>query len=69
METSDFEANFPLQWMHKDLHLAATTAYEQGVATPSLNNTKELYALAMQHGYIATDFSSIYAFLKAQNKV
>ncbi|WP_394750316.1 NAD(P)-dependent oxidoreductase [Spongiimicrobium salis] len=66
MEANDLEANFPLQWMHKDLHLAATTAYEKGIATPSLNNTKELYALAMQQGYIETDFSGIYAFLKSK---
>jgi 3-hydroxyisobutyrate dehydrogenase/glyoxylate/succinic semialdehyde reductase len=30
LEQNDFSVEFPLQWMHKDLHLAAETAYETG---------------------------------------
>ncbi len=64
LENSDYEANFPLQWIQKDLHLATTTAYEQGVAMPSLNVAKELYAMAKQNGYAKQDFSAIYDYLK-----
>ncbi|NHF60704.1 NAD(P)-dependent oxidoreductase [Flavobacteriaceae bacterium TP-CH-4] len=64
LENYDYEANFPLQWLQKDLHLATVTAYEQGLAMPSLNVSKELFALAKQNGYGEKDFSAIYAYLK-----
>ncbi|GAB4422772.1 MAG: NAD(P)-dependent oxidoreductase [Anaerolineae bacterium] len=60
---ADFEADFPLQWMQKDLQLAAVTAYEQGVALPLTNAAKEIYALARQKGHADEDFSAIYRFL------
>ena len=56
----DFAPEFPLEWMHKDLHLAGLTAYEQGVALPSLQTTKEIYALAKQSGFGQDDFSAVY---------
>ncbi|NAS12789.1 NAD(P)-dependent oxidoreductase [Poritiphilus flavus] len=62
-ESGDYEANFPLQWLQKDLQLVSNTAYEQGVAMPSLNLAKEVYALAKQSGYAEKDFSSIYDYL------
>lgn len=65
LEEEDYRANFPLQWIHKDLHLASITAYQQGVAMPSLNVTKEVFALANYKGYGEEDFSSIYKYLKA----
>ncbi len=64
LEKEDFEANFPLQWIQKDLHLATTTAYEQGVAMPSLNIAKEVFASAKQSGYGQLDFSAIYQYYK-----
>ncbi len=64
LEKEDFEANFPLQWIQKDLHLATTTAYEQGVAMPSLNIAKEVFASAKQSGYGALDFSAIYQYYR-----
>ncbi|WP_026464198.1 NAD(P)-dependent oxidoreductase [Adhaeribacter aquaticus] len=60
----DFSAEFPLAWMQKDLHLASLTAYEQKVAVPSLQITKELYALAQQSGLGEEDFSAIVKLLK-----
>lgn len=65
LENGDYAANFPLQWIQKDLHLAATTAYEQGIATPSLNVAKEIFALAKQSGYAEQDFSAIYDYLQS----
>ncbi len=63
IESGDYEADFPLQWMQKDLQLASQTAYEQGVALPAVNEIKEIYALAMQAGLAGEDFSAIYEFL------
>ena len=56
----DFTPEFPLEWMHKDLHLVAITAYEQEVAIPSLQTTKEIYALAKQFDLGQKDFSAVY---------
>ncbi len=57
------DADFPLQWMRKDLQLAAQTAYEQDVAMPMVNTAKEIYALAIRYGLGEEDFSAIYRFL------
>jgi 3-hydroxyisobutyrate dehydrogenase-like beta-hydroxyacid dehydrogenase len=63
----DYEADFPLQWMRKDLQLAAQTAYEVGVPAPAVNVVKEVYALAVQNGWGEKDFSAIYQFLNDQS--
>jgi len=62
-ETGDYSVEFPLQWMHKDLHLAAETAYETGAALPGMNAAKELYALAMRNGLAEEDFLAVYQVL------
>ena len=64
IETGNFDADFPLQWMRKDLQLASMTAYEQGIALPSVNLTKEIFALAARAGLTEKDFSAIYQFLE-----
>jgi 3-hydroxyisobutyrate dehydrogenase/glyoxylate/succinic semialdehyde reductase len=64
LETGEYEVDFPLQWLQKDLQLASESAYEQGVALPATNIAKEIYALAKRHGLSAKDFSAIYQFLK-----
>lgn len=61
------DADFPLRWMQKDVHLASQTAYELGVALPVGNTSKETYALAIRYGLGDDDFSAIYQFL-AQNQ-
>jgi 3-hydroxyisobutyrate dehydrogenase-like beta-hydroxyacid dehydrogenase len=63
IEEDKFDAEFPLQWMHKDLQLAADAAYEFGVAMPAANATKEIYALAMRNGLGEQDFSAVYKLL------
>ncbi|GAB3540126.1 NAD(P)-dependent oxidoreductase [Pontibacter brevis] len=60
----EFSPEFPLEWMHKDLHLASITAYEQNIALPSLQTTKELYALAKQQGFGEEDLSAVYRVLR-----
>ncbi len=54
----DYDAEFPLQWMHKDLHLAAETAYETGAVLPAGNVVKEIFGLAMKQGLADQDFSA-----------
>jgi len=64
IEEGKFDTEFPLQWMHKDMQLAAETAYEVGVAMPAANVTKEIYALAMRNGLGEKDFSAVYKLLR-----
>ncbi len=67
IEDGNYEAEFPLQWMQKDLHLASVSAYESGVAMPLTNAAKELYRLAMREGYASQDFSAIYDYLASNH--
>jgi len=63
LEQKEFSVEFPLQWMHKDLHLAAETAYETGAALPCANVTKEIFSLAMREGLGRQDFTAVYKVL------
>ena len=63
----EFEAEFPMQWLQKDLQLAAQSAYEQGIALPGTNTIKEIFALACQSGLGEKDFTAIYPFLSKRN--
>jgi 3-hydroxyisobutyrate dehydrogenase/glyoxylate/succinic semialdehyde reductase len=63
IESGNYEAEFPLRWMQKDMHLASVSAYESGVAMPLVNAAKELYRLAMREGHATEDFSAIYEYL------
>lgn len=64
LEQGNYEADFPLKWMHKDLQMGAVAAYEAGVATPFSQVVKELYSLASRKGLGQQDFSAIYHFLR-----
>ncbi|MEW7290133.1 NAD(P)-dependent oxidoreductase [Aquimarina sp. 2304DJ70-9] len=66
LENNNYEPNFPLQWIQKDLHLSSISAYENGVATPNLNATKEIFAQAKQQGFGGQDFTAVYEFLKGR---
>lgn len=66
IEQADYEADFPLRLMRKDLHLAAASGYEQGVALPAANAAKEIYALAELCGLGDQDFSAVYKFLNGE---
>jgi 3-hydroxyisobutyrate dehydrogenase/glyoxylate/succinic semialdehyde reductase len=67
IESGNYEAEFPLRWMQKDMHLASVSAYEAGVAMPLTNVTKEIYRLAMRGGHDTKDFSAIYEFTMGNN--
>jgi len=61
------QADFALRWLQKDLHLAAASAYESGVAMPLTNAAKEIYRLAIREGHGDEDISAIYGYL-ARNR-
>jgi 3-hydroxyisobutyrate dehydrogenase/glyoxylate/succinic semialdehyde reductase len=63
IDNHNYEVEFPLRWMQKDMHLATVSAYEAGVAMPLTNVTKEMYRLAMRDGHATEDFSAIYEYL------
>jgi 3-hydroxyisobutyrate dehydrogenase/glyoxylate/succinic semialdehyde reductase len=63
IEEGIYEADFPLKWMHKDLHLVALTAYEKGVALPATNAVKELFSQAKQAGLGEKDFAAIFDYV------
>ncbi len=63
IRADNYEVQFPLEWMHKDLHLAALTAYENDQPLPLANVAKELYAKAKQSGLGRDDFAAIYKSL------
>jgi 3-hydroxyisobutyrate dehydrogenase/glyoxylate/succinic semialdehyde reductase len=62
IERDDYEADFSMRWMQKDLHLAAISGYEAGVPLPVVNVTKETYRQAMREGHADQDYGAIYAF-------
>ncbi|MEY2560978.1 MAG: 3-hydroxyisobutyrate dehydrogenase [Verrucomicrobiota bacterium] len=68
IEKENYEAEFPLRWMQKDMQLASVSAYEAGLATPLANLTKEIYRFAMRDGHDTEDFSAIYDFLVDESK-
>jgi 3-hydroxyisobutyrate dehydrogenase/glyoxylate/succinic semialdehyde reductase len=45
--SDQYDADFPLKLMEKDLQIATTTAYEKRVAIPAAGMAKEIYALAV----------------------
>jgi 3-hydroxyisobutyrate dehydrogenase-like beta-hydroxyacid dehydrogenase len=63
IEEGIYEADFPLKWMHKDLHLVALTAYENGVALPTTNAAKEVFLQAKKSGLGEKDFAAIFDYL------
>ncbi len=64
VKSGDYEVQFPLEWMHKDLHLATLTAYEQAQPLYLANLTKEIFAEAKQKGFGRLDFAAIHKFLE-----
>lgn len=59
LESDDHVAEFPMEWMGKDLHLVATAGYEQGVPLPLANLSKEIYQSAVRRGRGRDDFAAL----------
>jgi 3-hydroxyisobutyrate dehydrogenase-like beta-hydroxyacid dehydrogenase len=68
IESRNYDPEFPLCWMQKDLHLASVSGYETDVALPVTNVTKEVYRLAMREGHATEDFSAIYDYLTTTHR-
>lgn len=66
IQQEDYTPEFPLQWMHKDLHLVTQTAYEAGIALPATSTIKEAFGLAKASGNGEKDFSAVYDYFKKQ---
>lgn len=64
IESDDYEVQFPLEWMYKDLQLATTTAYEHQHPLFLASLTKDLYAKAIQEGLSRSDFAAIHQSLE-----
>ena len=62
LKKANYEPEFPLEWMQKDLQMAAIAAYETQAALPLANTTKEIYQQAKGRGLGRQDFSAIYDF-------
>lgn len=65
LQSGDYPAQFPLELLYKDLHLATVTAYEHQHALTLASATKDRYAQAVAAGYGRADFAAIYDYLKA----
>ena len=63
IENGFYDTEFPLQWMRKDLQMAAQTGYEQNVPMPLTNVAKEVYAQAVLAGLGDEDYSAIFKFM------
>ncbi|MFO8064819.1 MAG: NAD(P)-dependent oxidoreductase [Spirochaetota bacterium] len=63
-ENGEYPAEFPLELAHKDLHLAAQTAYEAGAFLPSGAAVKELFSMATQAGLGKEDVSAVYKMFR-----
>jgi 3-hydroxyisobutyrate dehydrogenase-like beta-hydroxyacid dehydrogenase len=66
LESRQYDTDFPLKLLTKDLHLASVTAYERGASIPLTNSAEGIYALAERYGLGEQDFSAIYEFLNRQ---
>lgn len=59
----EYEVNFPLEWMLKDLRLVERTAAEAGQPLHLARLARELYAGADESGLGREDFAAIYRYL------
>ena len=64
IRADNYEVQFPLEWMLKDLNLATTTAQEIEQPLYMANMAKELYNKANQEGHSRLDFSAIHRYLE-----
>lgn len=62
--SGEYDTEFPLRWIHKDMQMVTQTAYESGVPMPIANATKELYQMAIRADLGDSDFSAIYQFVQ-----
>jgi 3-hydroxyisobutyrate dehydrogenase/glyoxylate/succinic semialdehyde reductase len=61
--SENFDAEFPLKWMLKDMKLVSLTSDEKKLQLLLAKVTKDIYRHAEKSGFGEKDFSSIYKFL------
>ena len=66
IKAGNYDVQFPLELMHKDLHLAAVTAYELNQPLYLANIAKELFAEANKSGFGRKDFAAIHQYLESR---
>ncbi|MGM0417856.1 MAG: NAD(P)-dependent oxidoreductase [Thermodesulfobacteriota bacterium] len=68
IKNGDYETEFPLELMLKDLHLLDITAYEKDHPLYLGSIAKQLYSDAKAQGLGRKDFASIFSFLEHSKK-
>ncbi len=63
---NNFETEFPLQWMLKDLRLALTSAQENNLTLPLTTSAEKVFNLAKESGLGEEDFSAVYNYLNGK---
>ncbi len=61
----NFETNFSVRWMHKDVGLALESGKQQGVPLPLTAITQQMFQAAVASGYGNEDFCSSIKVLEA----
>lgn len=59
IKTNNYETDFPLQWMLKDLTLISNIAKHTNTQTLTLDGAKELFELANSKGLSEEDYSAV----------
>ena len=60
----DFNANFPLKLMRKDIRLALEAAKESRVKLPGLETVEEIYDMAVEDGHADLDYAATLLLLE-----
>lgn len=66
IRSGDYDVNFPLEWILKDVHLAALSAYEVDQPLPLNAVTREVYAGAKRAGMGRLDFAAVHQFMQSR---
>lgn len=64
IQNDDYEVQFPLELMHKDLHLATLSAYENRQPLYLANVAKEVFGAATAAGLGRMDFAAVHKYLE-----
>lgn len=68
IKSNDYSAEFPLEWMQKDLYLLGLSAYDNGVPQFMASVAREIYASAKAEGLAREDFSAIIKSIEKRAK-
>jgi len=66
MMSDQYETQFPLYLMHKDLQMVTESAESVGISMPITSTTKQQFQSAKQDDLGDDDFSAIYRWYQQQ---